>query len=72
MDRTFTSLIIALSATAALMAGTAIGLVAGATLPDCEWETGEGQTMCVWHADREGNSEGDSLLLVAGAEIARW
>lgn len=72
MDRTLTSAIIALSATAALMAGTAVGLIAGATLPDCEWETGEGQTMCVWHADQEGNQEGDSLLLVAGAEIARW
>ena len=72
MERTLTSLIIALSATAALMAGIVAGLVAGAALPDCEWETGEGQTMCVWHADQEGNHEGDSLLLVAGAEIARW
>ena len=43
-----------------------------AAVPDCEWETGEGQAACVWHADRQGDGRGDSLLMVAGRTVARW
>lgn len=60
----------ALAASAALAVTAAAGIVAAA--PDCEWETGEGQAACVWHADRQGDGRGDSLLLVAGHTVARW
>ena len=60
----------ALAASAALAVAAAVGIVAAA--PDCEWETGEGQAACVWHADRQGDGRGDSLLLVAGHTVARW
>lgn len=43
-----------------------------AAVPDCEWETGEGQAACVWHADRQGDGRGDSLLLIGGHTVARW
>ena len=42
------------------------------SVPDCTWETGEGQTVCIWHADRQGDGRGDSLLMVAGHVAARW
>ena len=51
------------------------GVLAGhvaSPLPACEWETGEGQAACVWHADRQGDGRGDSLLLVGGHTVARW
>lgn len=60
----------ALAASVALAVAAAVGIVAAA--PDCEWETGEGQAACVWHADRQGDGRGDSLLLVAGHTVARW
>lgn len=56
---------------AALIGGVLTGHVAS-PLPVCEWETGEGQSACVWHADRQGDGRGDSLLLVAGHTVARW
>lgn len=45
---------------------------ASRALPACEWETGEGQPACVWHADRQGDGRGDSLLMVTGHTVARW
>ena len=59
-----------LAASAALAVAAAVGIVAAA--PDCTWETGEGQAACVWHADRQGDGRGDSLLLVGGHTVARW
>lgn len=62
---------VALAVTAAVgIVAAAVGIVAAA--PDCEWETGEGQAVCVWHADRQGDGRGDSLLLVGGHVVARW
>lgn len=58
------------TATALTMA--AAMTAAAAAVPDCEWETGEGQAACVWHAGRQGDGRGDSLLLVAGQPVARW
>ena len=58
------------TATALTMAAAMTATVAA--VPDCEWETGEGQAACVWHADRQGDGRGDSLLLVAGHTVARW
>ena len=57
------------TATALVMAAA---MTTAAAVPDCEWETGEGQAACVWHADRQGDGRGDSLLLVAGQPVARW
>lgn len=54
-----------------LLAGVLTGRVASPA-PACEWETGEGQAACVWHADRQGDGRGDSLLLIAGHTVARW
>lgn len=54
-----------------LLAGVLTGRVAS-PVPACEWETGEGQAACVWHADRQGDGRGDSLLLIAGHTVARW
>lgn len=54
-----------------LLAGVLTGCVAS-PVPACEWETGEGQAACVWHADRQGDGRGDSLLLIAGHTVARW
>ena len=62
--------ITALAVSVALAVAAVVGIVAAA--PDCEWETGEGQAACVWHADRQGDGRGDSLLLVAGQPVARW
>lgn len=58
--------------TATALAMAAAMTAAAAAVPDCEWETGEGQAACVWHADRQGDGRGDSLLLVAGQPVARW
>lgn len=58
--------------TATALAMAAAMAAAAARVPDCEWETGEGQAACVWHADRQGDGRGDSLLLVAGQPVARW
>lgn len=58
--------------TATALAMAAAMTAAAARVPDCEWETGEGQAACVWHADRQGDGRGDSLLLVAGHTVARW
>ena len=54
-----------------LLAGMVTGRVAS-PVPACEWETGEGQAACVWHADRQGDGRGDSILIVAGHTVARW
>lgn len=71
-----TAALTALTALATLAAGAALAVTAAAGIvaatPDCEWETGEGQAACVWHADRQGDGRGDSLLLVAGQPVARW
>ena len=66
-------IIIAITVVAATALAMAAAMTAtAAAVPDCEWETGEGQTACVWHADRQGDSHGDSLLIVAGQPVARW
>ena len=72
-----TTALAALTASVALAVAAAVGIVAAAVgivaaVPDCEWETGDGQPVCVWHADRQGDGRGDSLLLVAGRTVARW
>lgn len=72
-----TAAVAALAASVALAVAAAVGIAAAAAgivaaAPDCEWETGEGQAACVWHADRQGDGRGDSLLLVAGHTVARW
>ena len=51
---------------------SAVLSAASRALPDCEWETGEGQPACVWHADRQGDGLGDSLLLIGSHTVARW
>ena len=58
--------------TATALAMAAAMAAAAARVPDCEWETGESQAVCVWHADRQGDGRGDSLLLVGGHTVARW
>lgn len=66
-------IIIAITVVTATALTMAAALTAAAArVPDCEWETGEGQTACVWHADRQGDGRGDSLLLVGGHVAARW
>lgn len=66
-------IIIAVTVVAATALTMAAAMTAtAAAVPDCEWETGEGQAACVWHADRQGDGRGDSLLMVAGRTVARW
>lgn len=65
-------IIIAITVVTATALAMAAAMTAAARVPDCEWETGEGQAACVWHADRQGDGRGDSLLLVAGQPVARW
>lgn len=65
------ALVVVVIGYALLLAGVLTGHVAS-PLPDCEWETGEGQAACIWHADRQGDGRGDSLLLVGGHTVARW
>ena len=65
------ALVVVVIGYALLLAGVLAGHVAS-PLPACEWETGEGQAVCVWHADRQGDGRGDSLLLVGGHTVARW
>lgn len=65
------ALVVVIIGYALLLAGACTGRAAS-PVPSCEWETGEGQAVCIWHADRQGDGRGDSLLLVAGHTAARW
>ena len=69
---TRTSALAIMSAAAVALIVLVIARIAVPYAPACAWETGEGQAVCVWHADAQGNGEGRSLLLVGGAEVASW